>query len=342
MTMNSGTPFGDQTSTTPGELNPGQPYGGGAMRPADPSAGGQSGTNLEQARQQAGEVADQVKGAASQAKATVSDATRRTATQAKDAASRAIGQATDQAKQLTQHLTQQATEQGAAMFNDQKSRAAGSLGGLASALRCAADTLQGEQDKNLAAYTGSLAGSVEHAAGYLRDVEPRQLMNDASDFVRRRPEWVLGGAFIVGLALTRFLKASQSDAHRAQFDEYEYDTGGYDTGAAGYDETGTEYATSDQFMNTPEMGRPRAAGEYPGVGGTTQDVGPDLDPQAGARDFARTDATRTDAGPDVAIVTPAVIVTDATGTERDAGLNPDATPGDQRNETTNPSPGATL
>src|SRR5688572_29957137 len=157
MTMNSGTPFGDNAGDAYGTISTGQQCSsGGAVQPADTSAG-QSGTNIEQARQQVGDVAQQVKGAASQATAAASDATRRTAAQAKDAAGRLVEQATGQAKQLTQQLTQQATEQGATMFNDQKFKAAQSLGGVASALRCAASSLHDEHDKHLGALTDSLA-----------------------------------------------------------------------------------------------------------------------------------------------------------------------------------------
>ena len=323
MTMNTG-PMCDSTGGMPSDDNATQ-QGAGDMQSADTSMG-QSGTNIEQARQQVGNVAQEIKGAASQATTAVSDATRRTATQAKDAASRMVGQATGQAKQLTQQLTQQATEQGANMFNEQKSRAAQSLGGLGAALRCAAGTLRDEQDKNLAVYTDSLADGIESCASYLRDSDARRLMSDAGNLARRRPEWVLGGAFIAGLALVRFLKASRSDTAGSQYDEM---------GGSSH----LDYATSDDYMADEDLVSRYRVGNHPGIGGTQTDAGPDANPQMGGRDFARTDTARTDEGPDVAITTPAV-VPEATGTDADVTLNPDSTM--NRDNQNNPSTGVTL
>ena len=79
MTMNTG-PMCDNGGGSMDEQSTGQQSMGG-MQSADTSAG-QSGMNIEQARQQVGDVAQEIKGAASQATSAVSDATRRTATQA--------------------------------------------------------------------------------------------------------------------------------------------------------------------------------------------------------------------------------------------------------------------
>ena len=319
MTMNSG-PMCDNTG---GSFDDQQ--GNTGMQGAGTS--GQSGT--EQAKQQMGDVAQEVKGMASQAATTVSDATRRTATQAKDAAGRLVEQATGQAKQLTQQLTQQATEQGANMFNEQKSRAAQSLGGLGAALRCAAGTLRDEQDKNLAVYTDSLADGIESCASYLRDSDAKRLMADAGNLARRRPEWVLGGAFIAGLALIRFLKASRSDNDGSRYDEM---------GGSSH----LDYATSDDYMLDEDLVSRYRVGNHPGVGNSMSDTGPDMSQPSEGRDFARTDTARTDAGPDVAITTPAV-VPDATGIEGGVSLDPDAERSSSDDETrTNPSTGVTL
>jgi hypothetical protein len=333
MTMNSEPMCDDNSGNTSGDFDAGQSVGdtpASAVPAAAPSAE-QSGSNIQQARQQVGEVAQEVRDAASQAGTAVTDATRRTAAQAKDAAARMMEQARDQAKQLTQQLTQQAGEHGASMFNDQKSRVANSIGGVASTLRRAAETLHEEQDKNLANYTESLADGIESCAAYLRDADPRRLMADAGNFARRRPELVLGGAFIAGLALVRFLKASRSDTGVGRYDD------GGDTSHLGY-------ATSDQFMRDDNfdgddlVSRYRV-GAHPGIGGTTPDAGPDVDqPQeaigGGGSDFARTDAALDDQGPDVAVTTPAV-VPEATGVKPATSLNPDenANANDQRTRT---------
>ena len=310
MCDNTGDSFDDQQSST-------------GMHAAG-TTGSESGANVKQARQQMGDVAQDIKGVASQATTAVSDA----ATQAKDAASRMVERATGQAKQLTQQLTQQATEQGANMFNEQKSRAAESLGGLGAALRCAAGTLRDEQDKNLAVYADSFADGIESCASYLRDTDAKRFMTDAGNLARRRPEWVLGGAFIAGLSLIRFLKSSRTDSG-AQYDEM---------GGSSH----LDYATSDDYTLDEDLVSRYRVGNHPGVGGSASDAGPDAGTLTGNRDFARTDTARTDAGPDVAITTPAV-VPDATGVEDGVDLNPDASSSNNDDETrTNPSTGVTL
>ncbi len=277
MTMNTGPTFCDNTGDgsspdlTAAQLNV------GGMQPADASMDQsstkqsgtniKSGTSIEKAKRDAADAAQELKGVASQAGAGVSDATRRTAAQAKDAAGRVVEQAKGQAKQLTQQLTQQASEQGTHFFNEQKTRAADSLGGISAALRCAATTLQEEQDKNLATYADSLAGGVESCATYVRDADPRRLMSDAGAFARRRPEWVLGGAFIAGLALVRFLKASRSDTNGSQYDEM---------GGSSH----RDYATSDEFMDSDDLVSRYRAGAHPGIDATRTDAGTSLNPDA--------------------------------------------------------------
>src|SRR5688572_26957416 len=330
MTMNSGSAFGDSSGATCD--NPDVAQQGDAMGTADTSGGNSGSNNIEQARQQVGDVAQQVKGAASQATTAAADATRRTAAQAKDAAAELVEQAKGQAKQLTQQFTQQVTDQGANMFNEQKSRAAASLGGIGNALRCAAERLHEEQDKNLAGYADSLADGLESTASYLRDSDLRRLMNDAGDFARRRPEWVLGGAFIAGLALVRFLKASRSDTNDSQSD------------VTGYGSQ-MDYATSDQYMDDDEasideIARHYRVGAHPGMGGTASDAGPDMDVNTTGRNFAGTDAARNDAGPDAVVSTPDV-APEAIGSAGDVGTNPDER-SDNPNNRTNASTDATL
>ncbi|HEV2294353.1 MAG TPA: hypothetical protein VGR35_10885 [Tepidisphaeraceae bacterium] len=240
MTMSSGSPFCDNTgSTSPDQSAMGQ--GSSGVQPMSTPVG-QAGSATGQAREQVSDAAKEMKGAASQAKTAVTDTTRRTAQQAKDAAGQVVEQAKGQAKQLTQ----QATEQGTAMLNDQKSRAADSLGGIGSALRRAAQTLHEEQDEQLAQYTDSLADGVESSARYLRERDCRDLLSDAGDLARRRPELVLGGAFVAGLALMRFLKASSPSS------------GAYDRTSG---QSGMQYATSDDFLSdqTADPDMPRSS-----------------------------------------------------------------------------------
>ncbi|HEY6556163.1 MAG TPA: hypothetical protein VI072_02780, partial [Polyangiaceae bacterium] len=45
-------------------------------------------------------------------------------------------------------------------------------------------------------------------ASYVSETDPRDVLQDVQDFARQRPAWFFGGAFLLGLAAGRFLKAS--------------------------------------------------------------------------------------------------------------------------------------
>lgn len=255
MTMNQGSPYCDNTGSASTDSSAiGQ---GSSAMPSAASSENQSGSKMERARAEASDAAKELQGQASQAKAAVGDAAQRTASEAKDAARRVAEQAKGQAKQLTRD----AADQGTAMLNEQKSRAADSLGGIGSALHRAAQTLHEEQDDNLAQYTDSLADGVESCAHYLRDRDFRSLLHDAGDLTRRRPELVLGGAFVAGLALVRFLKSSSPSSG-----------GAYDRTSGQY---GADYATSDQFMSDDASADRHRTGDYPGTSDTRSESGRD-------------------------------------------------------------------
>lgn len=52
-------------------------------------------------------------------------------------------------------------------------------------------------------------GQVERLARYLHDRDVRQVVSDVEDLARRSPGMFLGGAFVIGLAASRFLKSSR-------------------------------------------------------------------------------------------------------------------------------------
>jgi hypothetical protein len=85
----------------------------------------------------------------------------------------------------------------------------------ARALRRTSDQLEGEGQQRPAEMVRQAADRLEDFQLYLRDKDPATLLSDLEDLARRNP-WVLGlaGAF-VGMAASRFLKASgRSSARR--------------------------------------------------------------------------------------------------------------------------------
>jgi hypothetical protein len=78
---------------------------------------------------------------------------------------------------------------------------------IAGAVRTSGEQLRTEQPQ-VASFADTAAGQVERLARYLHDSSAQDLVREAEDFARRQPAIFLGGALALGLAASRFLKAS--------------------------------------------------------------------------------------------------------------------------------------
>lgn len=89
-----------------------------------------------------------------------------------------------------------------------KTKACGLLDGIASALRRTGEELHEQQGISAAApYVEKAADRAERFAGYVRSTDVDGMMRDAESAVRREPAIFLGGAFVLGLAVSRLWKA---------------------------------------------------------------------------------------------------------------------------------------
>lgn len=110
----------------------------------------------------------------------------------------------------------QVKQQASTRVNEQKARAAEGLGSVASAIRQASEQLRSE-NQTLASYADKAVDQIQLFADRMRDKEPAEMLRDAERFARRNPAAFVGGAFIIGLALTRFLKSSGDSGNRYEF-----------------------------------------------------------------------------------------------------------------------------
>ena len=101
----------------------------------------------------------------------------------------------------------QVKQQASTRVNEQKARAAEGLGSVASAIRQASEHLRSE-NQTLATYADKAVDQIQLFADRMRDKDPGEMVRDAERFARRNPTAFIGGAFILGLALARFLKSS--------------------------------------------------------------------------------------------------------------------------------------
>lgn len=100
-------------------------------------------------------------------------------------------------------------EQGKDLIGQQKDELAVRIGGIGSAVKRAAFKLRESDDIALADATEGIASKIDNAAAYVRDHDIGEMLQDAEDFTKRHASLVLGGLFVGGVVLARFLKASR-------------------------------------------------------------------------------------------------------------------------------------
>ena len=114
-------------------------------------------------------------------------------------------------KQKAREFADQAAQRAKSEAEARKTGAAGQVDQVASAVERAAEEL----DPTLSRYAATLAGSMHGIAGRLRDRSVDQLADDVRQLARSNPTMFVLGSIGVGLALSRFLKASPRRAPAA-------------------------------------------------------------------------------------------------------------------------------
>jgi hypothetical protein len=90
---------------------------------------------------------------------------------------------------------------------EQKNRAADGLGGIANVIRNAGHELRNENE-TIAGYVDQASDQLRRFADQIRQKGVADMLDDVHGFARRRPALFIGGAFLVGLGIARFLKSS--------------------------------------------------------------------------------------------------------------------------------------
>lgn len=98
--------------------------------------------------------------------------------------------------------------------DQQKDRAADGLGGIADVFRSAGNELRNENE-TLASYVDTASDQLKRFAHEIRQRGVADMLDDVHNFARRRPVVFIGGAFLIGLGVARFLKSS---AERRAYD----------------------------------------------------------------------------------------------------------------------------
>ena len=124
-----------------------------------------------------------------------------------------------QAKQTTNEVVNQVQQQASSQLNHQKETAASELSTVVNAVRRFGESLnnegQGPIARFAAQYGDKAADSLDRFSRYLREQDPKRLLNDVQNFGRRQPALLIGGAFLLGFAGARIIKSSMDGTQGA-------------------------------------------------------------------------------------------------------------------------------
>jgi hypothetical protein len=110
---------------------------------------------------------------------------------------------TDAARNVAQQAEQTAEAKASTTMHQFSS----AIDGVAHAIRRASDDLRQEQPQ-LASFADTAAGQVDRASQYLKEHEPRDLLDALEDTARRQPALLIAGGIAVGLVLGRLLRSA--------------------------------------------------------------------------------------------------------------------------------------
>lgn len=150
-----------------------------------------------------------------------------------------LAEAGQQATESAGHLASRAVDLGLQQVDRGRDQAANGLEYVAESLRRMTSDMQVEQPA-IANAAETASDQAERIATYLREHDARRIFGNVEDFGRRQPLLFLGGAFVLGLAASRFIKAATG----SQSAQPATDRG---STSAGYRWQATEIPTSSPY-----------------------------------------------------------------------------------------------
>jgi hypothetical protein len=196
----------------------------------------------------------------------------------------ALGQAGQAIKQEAQSFANVAQERARAEAQKHTDTATRTLGDFANAVRKAGDELGAADQTPAARLVRQAADGLESLSRNLSGKQPEDLLNDVRSFARSHPAAFIGGAVLVGVALGRFVRASETGAATS--------LGEFAGGATAYPEADTQpvmvggEATGDEALALAEEdgfdGPAELSGaQASGIESSVQDDLGDLKPSTG-------------------------------------------------------------
>ena len=138
-----------------------------------------------------------------------------------------LAEAGQQAGESVGHLAERAADIGLQQADRGREQAASGISHVAESIRRLSLDMQVDQPQ-IASVAETAADQAERVATYLQQTDAREIMSKVEDVARRQPLIFLGGAFLLGVAASRFIKAAAGSSDQA--------SNGYQS-PAGYSDT---------------------------------------------------------------------------------------------------------
>ena len=199
---------------------------------------------------------------------------RTTAETAVDKAQEVAGQAGSKVsetaavvKEQARRTVSQVGEQAKTNVDSRMGDVAQELGTVAEAVRQTSEELSGQDQAGIARYGTRIADQIESVSNYLNERGVEEVLTDVEGVARRQPALFLGGAFMLGLLVGRFVRSSShnveyQDGGFRGYQDYPsgggYQGSGY-SGGSSYRGSGYEYdqgTGSGSSRRSPQSGRP--------------------------------------------------------------------------------------
>ena len=161
-----------------------------------------------------------------------------------------LSEAGQQAGQSASHLAERAADIGFRQADRGKDQAAEGITQVAESIRRVSLDMEGSQPQ-IAEVAQTAAEQADRIATYLQQTDAREILHTVEDVARRQPLLFLGGAFLLGMAATRLVKAAGGSSQQQSGYPYRGDwrnTASYGVGA-GYSGSQTAAARSATGRN---------------------------------------------------------------------------------------------
>lgn len=169
---------------------------------------------------------------------TAMDKAQEVAGQAQQKVSEVTSTAKEQAKRAAAQVTEQAKTTADTRLND----VAQEVNSVAEAVRQTSLEVSGESE-TVARYGERIADQLESVSSYLNEKGVEDVLTDLQDFARRQPAVFLGGAFMLGMVVGRFIRSSGGNRYSGMEGQGYYDTE-YRSSTPYSSSTGSRYTSS--------------------------------------------------------------------------------------------------